>query len=373
MSGDVGAIRLVDAVEAEDVDRVRELFRSYAVEYADSVVETFCLQGFDAEVASLPGKYAPPGGCLLLAMERETPAGCVGLRDLGGGTCEMKRLYVAPDHRGRGLGRRLAEEVIRRAERIGHEMMVLDTLPEMPEAVALYRVLGFVDNSPHWDCPVARTIFLKRPLGQSRRAQGLRPEPVGGRGPPVVSLADRGSRQCQATPQEIGPDSAGLPRTTRTVAVSRGAGEIRVRCDCMLAPGCRASQAVSPRVARGLGSACRAVIRCAYCVKARAEHATMERPPAAARSWHRHLHRLSGVGTDRFMTAPDLVAEVLVWRGEGHTDGRVEAMVSIGPDIPCGKRRSRAGVARSGPGSGCRASPAGQGHREGQGRGKGTS
>jgi putative acetyltransferase len=158
------AIRIVDAFGDEDVARVRGLFRSYAVEYADSVVETFCLQGFDAEVTGLPGKYAPPGGCLLLAMEGQTPAGCVGLRDLGGGTCEMKRLYVAPDSRGRRLGRRLAEEAIRRAESLGHDVMVLDTLPEMPEAIALYRALGFVDNPPHWDCPVARTIFLRKTL-----------------------------------------------------------------------------------------------------------------------------------------------------------------------------------------------------------------
>lgn len=158
------ALRIVDAADDAEVACVRALFRSYATEYAASAVETFCLQDFEAEIAGLPGKYVPPRGCLLVAAVGDEPAGCVGLRDLGGGTCEMKRLYVAPAFRGLGLGRMLAEAVIRRAEELGHSLMVLDTLPEMPEAIALYQDLGFVPGEPHWDCPVERTIYLRRPL-----------------------------------------------------------------------------------------------------------------------------------------------------------------------------------------------------------------
>lgn len=161
------AIRIVNAADDATVERVRGLFRSYATEYAPSAVETFCLQGFEAEIAGLPGKYIPPRGCLLLASISEEPAGCVGLRDLGGETCEMKRLYVAPAFRGRGIGRLLAETVIRRANGLGHSLMVLDTLPEMPEAIALYGDLGFLPGEPHWECPVERTIYLRRPLGQA--------------------------------------------------------------------------------------------------------------------------------------------------------------------------------------------------------------
>ncbi|MHB1557425.1 MAG: GNAT family N-acetyltransferase [Isosphaeraceae bacterium] len=161
------AIRIVDVANDSTVEHVRALFRSYSTEYAASAAETFCLQDFDAEIAELPGKYVPPKGSLLLATVGDEPVGCVGLRDLGGGTCEMKRLYVAPAFRGRGIGRILAEAVIRCAEELGHSLMVLDTLPEMPEAIALYRDLGFVPGEPHWDGPVERTIYLRRPLPQA--------------------------------------------------------------------------------------------------------------------------------------------------------------------------------------------------------------
>jgi carbonic anhydrase len=84
------------------------------------------------------------------------------MRDLGGGVCEMKRLYVDPGFRARGVGRLLVQEIIRRAERAGYRRMVLDTLPEMLGAIALYRSFGFVETSPYWDCPVERAIFMER-------------------------------------------------------------------------------------------------------------------------------------------------------------------------------------------------------------------
>jgi ribosomal protein S18 acetylase RimI-like enzyme len=158
-------IRLADAEGESDLDRARHLFRAYAAEFADSIAESLSFQGFEAELAGLPGRYAPPSGCLLLATEGELLAGCVALRDLGGGTCEMKRLYVAPGYRGRGVGRLLAREALRRAERAGYHRLVLDTLPEMAEALALYRSLGFVETAPYWDNPVERTVYLEKPLG----------------------------------------------------------------------------------------------------------------------------------------------------------------------------------------------------------------
>ena len=148
--------------------QARRMFRAYAADTAGTTAESLCLQGFDAEVAGLPGKYAPPSGCLLLAMDGDEPVGCVALRDLGGGYCEMKRLYVSPGCRGRGVGDLLVGEVIRRGEGTGHGRMVLDTLPEMLGAIALYRRHGFVEATPYWDNPVGRALYLERGLGMSR-------------------------------------------------------------------------------------------------------------------------------------------------------------------------------------------------------------
>jgi predicted GNAT family acetyltransferase len=113
--------------------------------------------------------HAADQGCLLLAIDGDSPAGCVALRDLGGGDCEMKRLYVAPEFRGRGLGRLLVEEIIRRAGRAGYRRMVLNTLPEMVEAIALYRSFGFVATSPYWGCPVEPIVCLEKRLTDGRR------------------------------------------------------------------------------------------------------------------------------------------------------------------------------------------------------------
>ncbi len=122
-------IRVVEAADEVSAEQARWMFRSYAAEFADSIAESLCFQGFESELAGLPGRCGPPSGCLLLAMDDDRPAGCVALRDLGGGTCEMKRLYVVPEHRGRGVGRLMVEEVVRRGERAGYRRMVLDTLP----------------------------------------------------------------------------------------------------------------------------------------------------------------------------------------------------------------------------------------------------
>lgn len=165
MMPDDSTVRVLDAIDEEGLGHARNLFRAYAAEFAASIAETLCFQGFDAELAGLPGRYVPPSGCLLLAMDGDIPAGCVALRDLGGGTCEMKRLYVAPEIRGRGVGRLLVEEVIRRAERAGYRRMVLDTMPEMTGAIALYGEYGFVVTAPYWGHPADRAVFMERSLG----------------------------------------------------------------------------------------------------------------------------------------------------------------------------------------------------------------
>ena len=130
----------------------------------ETIAESLHSQGFEDELAGLPGRYAPPSGCLLLALDSGRPVGCVALRDLGGGTCEMKRLYVAPAGRGCGLGRLLVAEILRRATEAGYRRMVLDTLPEMSGALALYRSFGFEDAAPYGDSPVARTLYLEKIL-----------------------------------------------------------------------------------------------------------------------------------------------------------------------------------------------------------------
>ncbi len=153
-------MKVVVATSTEDVERARTLFR----EYERSLGIDLCFQGFEQELAGLPGAYAPPKGRLLLAVEGDTLAGCVALRPLGGDACEMKRLYVRPGFRGRRLGRLLAEAVIVEARAIGYARMRLDTLPSMKEAIALYRALGFAEIAPYTANPVPGALFMELDL-----------------------------------------------------------------------------------------------------------------------------------------------------------------------------------------------------------------
>jgi putative acetyltransferase len=149
------------AGNAQDLAVARELF----LEYAESLGFSLCFQGFDQELATLPGRYAPPLGAILLAREPEGVAGCVAMRPLDEpGRCEMKRLFVRPAYRGRGLGRALARRVVFEARAAGHREMVLDTLDTMLPAIALYRSLGFVDCPPYGYNPLANAVYLSLAL-----------------------------------------------------------------------------------------------------------------------------------------------------------------------------------------------------------------
>jgi ribosomal protein S18 acetylase RimI-like enzyme len=145
-----------------DLAAVAALFRAYAA----SLDVDLAYQGFEAELAALPGPYAPPAGRLLLARSADgAPLGCAGLRPIAPpGCCEMKRLYVSPEGRGTGLGARLVETLIGEAKAIGYREMRLDSLPSMAPAIALYRRHGFETMAPYYDTPVAGTVFLRRPL-----------------------------------------------------------------------------------------------------------------------------------------------------------------------------------------------------------------
>src|ERR1043166_8231902 len=200
---------IIEASAPDHLSTVRELF----VEYANSIAVDLCFQDFDRELVELPGRYAPPTGSLLLALDGTTAAGCVGLRKIGDGICEMKRLYVryrelvelpgryAPPtgslllaldgttaagsvglrkigdgicemkrlyvraaFRGKGLGRALASDIIAAAGRIGYERMRLDTLSSMKAAIALYQSQGFRRIPPYYDNPNHCAVFMELDL-----------------------------------------------------------------------------------------------------------------------------------------------------------------------------------------------------------------
>jgi GNAT superfamily N-acetyltransferase len=146
----------------EDIENARALFEEYAAGLGISL----CFQNFDRELANLPGDYAPPDGRLLLAKEGDQFAGCIAMRKLKPGVCEMKRLFLRPAYRGKGLGRVLVESIIEEARRLGYTHMRLDTLPgRMDQAIALYQSIGFVEIGPYYENPVEDAKFMQLELG----------------------------------------------------------------------------------------------------------------------------------------------------------------------------------------------------------------
>jgi GNAT superfamily N-acetyltransferase len=150
-------LKIVPATTAQDLADVRELFG----EYAGLVAEALCFQNFGQELKALPGAYALPEGALLIARDGDAAAGCVALRRLEAGTAEMKRMYVRKTHRGAGLGRKLAVAVIEEARKRGHGRIVLDTLPKLTTAIALYRDLGFRECGPYLAAPTPGALCFE--------------------------------------------------------------------------------------------------------------------------------------------------------------------------------------------------------------------
>jgi putative acetyltransferase len=154
------AATIREAQTAADIEQVRALF----LEYQSSLGVDLCFQGFAEELASLPGKYARPAGRLLLASTESSILGVVALRPVSGADCEMKRLYIRPSGRGAGLGRLLAHSLINEARLAGYGRILLDTLPAMSQAQALYRSMGFVEIAAYCNNPIAGTLYMSLEL-----------------------------------------------------------------------------------------------------------------------------------------------------------------------------------------------------------------
>lgn len=156
------SLRALSASDTTELEHVRQFFRNYAAWLGVDL----SFQGFADELANLPGAYGEADGRLFFAEIDGRPAGCVGIRRFSEGVCEMKRLYVDPDARGRGLGRQLALQAIKAAQALGYRRILLDTMPMMRIAVKLYRELGFTEAPAYYPTPIEGTIFLTLDLSQ---------------------------------------------------------------------------------------------------------------------------------------------------------------------------------------------------------------
>ena len=157
----INSLDIQRAESQEQIASIRELF----VEYVQSLGFSLCFESFDQELAALPGDYAPPDGRLLLATSNGDLAGCVALRKLEPEICEMKRLYVRPQFRGKGLGRELAEEIIAEARQLGYKKLRLDTFEAiMKTAVAMYRQLSFREIPSYRTNPIEGALYMELQL-----------------------------------------------------------------------------------------------------------------------------------------------------------------------------------------------------------------
>ncbi len=141
----------------KELEQVREIF----IEYAEFLQVDLCFQNFEKELQTLHEVYSPPKGCIILANEDEQIIGCVALKPIEEGVCEMKRLYVRPSGRRKGLGKELVEELIRFAKESGYKTMKLDTLTTLTEAVKLYRSMGFIETKPYVYNPLNEVLYFE--------------------------------------------------------------------------------------------------------------------------------------------------------------------------------------------------------------------
>lgn len=154
-------MQVKQATTSEDIEAARALFKEYEAWLGISL----CFQNFDQELANLPGSYAPPKGRLFLVYESDQLAGSIALRPIDHTTCEMKRLFLRSDFRGKGLGRKMVESILKEAQTIGYLRIRLDTIPgRMSEAISLYRSFGFKEIEPYYDSPFGDTLFMELDL-----------------------------------------------------------------------------------------------------------------------------------------------------------------------------------------------------------------
>jgi len=158
-------MNIIHVQTPQHIEETRRLFR----EYEQFLGVDLCFQGFEAELAGLPGRYGPPTGALLMALDGEHAAGCVALREIGQGICEMKRLYVRPAYRGLDLGRQLARSIIGQAISLGYSLMRLDTLDTLRQAMGLYEALGFTRTAPYYDNPLPGVVYWERALTEKNQ------------------------------------------------------------------------------------------------------------------------------------------------------------------------------------------------------------